>query len=125
MNSHSHERFIENGGSFDRSLMENFDSLESVGAISNPTSGEEIELTLKDGGRHLLKIEYSSEEPTISQMTISVSINGTSAVSVTVNGTLGEKNTVFRDVSLRGADIKLVVTCPDKMVSLKKIEFFQ
>ena len=125
MNSHSHERFVKNGGNFDKSLVENIDSLESVGEILNPISGEEIEVTLKDGGRQLLKIEYSSDEPTISQMTIYISINGTSAVSVTVNGTLGEKNVIYHDVSLRGADIKAMVTYPDKMVNIKKIEFFQ
>ena len=68
----------------------------------------------------MLEIEYLSEEPGISQMIISVKINGKNATTITVNGTRGEKKTIYRDVSIAHKDIALSFAYPAKLLKVNK-----
>ena len=125
MNSRAFDRYIKNGGNLEKSLAENLDVLVKIGEVSDIESGAKNKISMQSAGKYLLVLEYSSDEPDISQMTINIRINGLSAASVTVNGTVGKTKTVYRDVYIACPDvqfdfIELEFTYPDKMLKIEK-----
>lgn len=122
-NSHALERFVESENKFEKSLMYSEDELDTSFEIVSPESEKEYQLDLKEKGMYLLCIEYTSSQPEISQMVISVSMNSVSAAQVTVNGTNGGKKTVHRDISVVYSDGKIKIKYPEKLLTITKIEF--
>jgi len=86
MNSRSFEKFIKNGGSLEKSLVSSLDKLTVAGSVQNPECGIEYKMNIKKPGRYLIEVEYISDAPEISQMTVNIKINDKSAASITVNG---------------------------------------
>ena len=66
MNTHSFERFIEDGDRADMSLRYQADELETVFAYSEPKAGELINVNYNRSGRHLLCVDYRADTPEIS-----------------------------------------------------------
>lgn len=120
-NSHALERFVKYGGKLEKSLADSLDTLSVVGEIDSPETEKEYNIKANEGGKHLVGIEYYSNEPSISQMCIGLYVDEKSAASLTVNGTEGQKKIVYRDVSIVNPDIKLSLTYPDKLVTVTKI----
>lgn len=122
MNSHSFERFIKYGGKLEKFLVESLNKLNMATVLENPANKNEYDMEVQKPGRHLLCMEYSSDEADISQMTVNVLIDGKSAASVTVNGTNGKTMYAYRDVSIASKNFKLSVTYPDKLIKFTKLE---
>ncbi len=112
MNTHTFERFIESGGKFDASLRYRMDELETVCEYSKPKTDELISIDYGDTGRHLLCIDYIANAPEISQLTISVVIDGAINGGVTVNGTDGGKETAYFDFTAHNAKGSIKVSFP-------------
>ena len=121
-NSHALERFVKYGGMLEKSLADSLDTLDIIGELDNPQSKEEYKLTLKDSGKCLVCIEYSSDEASIAQMCIDLKIDSKSAALVTVNGTDGKTKMLYRDVSLMSNNVSINVSYPDKLLKVTKIE---
>lgn len=120
MDSRAFERFVRNGGKLEKSLVEILDKLATVNCITRPENSREYAVTVENPGRYLLEIEYLSDAPKISQMIMSIKINGKNATTITVNGTSGEKKTIYRDVSIAHKDIELSFSYPDKLLMINK-----
>lgn len=122
MNSHSFERFLKYGSTLQSSLVDFADTLKTEAEIEAPKPQVEYDVTIINPGRRLLCIEYSSNEAKTSQMTINVTIDGKNDTSVTVNGTNGNTQVVYRDISISSKNIKVCATYSDKLIEIKKIE---
>lgn len=112
MGTHSFERFVKYGGHLEKSLAEDIDKLSVKADYSDVDCGAETELSLAEPGKYLFCVEYTSDEPDISQMVINILVNGVSAASITVNGNNGGKTTVYRDISVAQASGKIKLTYP-------------
>ena len=122
MNSHSFDRFLKYGSTLQRSMADFADSLKAEAVIEAPKSQVEYDVTIINPGRRLLCIEYSSNEAQTSQMTINVTIDGKNNTSVTVNGTNGNTQIVYRDMSISSKNIKVCAVYSEKLIEIKKIE---
>jgi len=120
--SHALERFVKFGGKLEKSLAENLEALKTAAEFTDITNDTDIKLHLDSTGKCLFCIEYSSDEPDISQMVISLMINNISAATMTVNGTKGKACVVYRDVSLAFTDADLKVVYPEGLLKINKIE---
>lgn len=122
MNSRALDRFVKYGGGFQKSLFDSLDTLETEVTVDDPKSGTEYEVKVEKAGMHLLCIEYTSDQPSLLQLTVGINIGGKSAASVTVNGTEGEMKTVYRDISLISGKTKISVNYPSDLITVSKIE---
>lgn len=119
MNSRAFNRFIKNGGALEKSLLSSIDALKEVAIIDFLQCDEPYKIAVDKPGRYLLKVEYLSAQPEISQFTINIKINDKSATSVTVNGTLGTIRTLYREVSIAHKDIEVLLTYPCELLEVK------
>lgn len=123
-NSHALERFVKFGGKLYKSLADNIDELTKIGEIDNPDSDNDYVVHTEHPGNHLFAIEYLSDEPVTSQMTISIKLNSYSAASITVNGTDGEKKLIYRDISAVTKDFNVLASYPKDLLKITKIEVY-
>lgn len=121
MNSHTMERFVKFGGKLEKSLAEDIDNLVDVCTLENIENDKEIDLKIEKTGKHLFVVEYSSKEDELMQITANISINGTSASTVTVSGTNNKKAVVMRDISVSLKDSKLKFTYPENILKIEKV----
>ena len=122
LNSRTLERFIENGESIKKSLVDSVDRLHKIKEIVMLESDKEYEVPIETPDRYLICVEYSSEESSISQMTLNLKVDGKSATSATVNGTSGKKQMLYRDISFTTPTPKISISYPDNLLAITKIE---
>lgn len=120
--SNALDRFIENGCKIKRSLYEMLDNLKTDVEILSFESDVEYKLALNKSGEHLLCIEYTSDETTISQMTLTIKTDGRFVSSLTLNGTEGLLKTVYKDVPFDSTDLRLSLSYPKNLIKIKRIE---
>ena len=96
--------------------------IETLGCPKNFNDSEGIRGIWEKAGMHLLCIEYTSDQPSLLQLTVGINIGGKSAASVTVNGTEGENKTVYRDISLITGNTKVSVNYPEDLINVTKLE---
>ena len=123
METHSFERFIRSGEKGEKSLSDNLGKLRLLGNILKPEIGKEYELSIEGQGNCLLELRYSSTAPELSQMTVNIKADGKSVTSITVNGTRGEKRTVYRDVIIAQENIKISLDYPEELLNIENIIF--
>ena len=121
-NSHALERFVKYGGKLEPSLAEDMDKLISIATVENPQNDTETELDLGKKGKYLICMDYSSDEPEITQMTVRVLVNNVSAANITVNGNSGKCTVVARDISIGVLPVKLKLLFEDSLVRINSIE---
>lgn len=131
--SHSLERFIEFGGKLEKSLADDLENLQTVAEVIAPKNGVEIDVEVPCAGKYLVCVDYSSNEPEIAQMVISVMMRNISAASMTVNGNGGKSTIVYRDVAVAGETpvgnlsvkeyFKLKMVYPEELLTINKVEF--
>lgn len=121
-NSHALERFVKYGGKLEPSLAEDMDKLISIATVENPQNDTETELDLDKKGKYLICMDYSSDEPEITQMTVRVLVNNVSAANITVNGNSGKCTVVARDISIGVLPVKLKLLFEDSLVRINSIE---
>lgn len=112
MNTRTFERFIKNGGKFESSLRYKMEELETVFAFDEPKTDEQIAAHYGSTGRHLLCIEYATNAPEISQLTVSAVIDGGINAGVTVKGTDGRKERAYFDFTAHNAEGSIKLTFP-------------
>ncbi len=120
MSTHAFERFIENGGMMMKSLTEDMDSLKVSDVFENVESGDE--LPLSQAGRCLVCITYSSDELASAQIQVDIKINGVSADGVTAKGTMGQKQILYRDISVGQLESKLEFAYPQGQMEIPRVE---
>lgn len=120
METHTFERFIENGGKLEMSLKDRLNELETIFECSKVKSGETIETNYKNTGKHLLCIDYTAKAESISQLVITAKINDTINTSVTVSGTNGKMNRAYIDFTTNSEKGSIALSFP-KLASVQKI----
>ncbi len=116
------DRFIENGCKMKRSLYEMLDTLKTVVEILSFENDLEYKLTLNKTGNHLLCIEYTSAEPTISQIMLTIKTDGRFVSSLTLNGTESSLKTVYKDVPFDCTDVSFALSYPGNLIKVKRVE---
>jgi len=122
LQTNSLDRFIENGCVIKRSLYELRDSLETDVVIENIENDKDCTLELNEIGDHLLCVEYTSDEPDITQMTVTVRTDGRFVSSITINGTTGEVKTAYKDVPFDSRNVSFALVYPEKLLKITKVE---
>ena len=120
METHTFERFIENGGKLETSLKDRLNELETIFKCSKVKSGETIEANYKNTGKHLICIDYTAKAESISQLVITAKINDTINTSVTVSGTNGKMDRAYIDFTTNSEKGSIVLSFL-KLVSVQKI----
>lgn len=120
-NSHALERFSENTAVQESVSEADIDGMTDIAVIENPENEKAVRITAEKAGKYILCVEYSSEEPEISQMVINAETDGAGAASITVNGSGGRRVTVNRGIELGGKETQLVLKYPDTLVKIHKI----
>lgn len=124
LKSRAFERFIENGGKLEKSLLESLPELENVFETQDVKSGEKMSVTLEKTGRCLMCIEYSSDRNEIAQMIINTKLNEISAGAITVNGTLGAAKTAYIDLSVTHKENNVEIEFPQELLKIDKIRLY-
>lgn len=106
------ERFTANGGVLFNSLRDSIDELSVVFEHESVESGETVHITHKQPGKHLLCIYYTADAPELSQLAISVNINGTIERNITVSGTNGCEACAYIDYTTLVSDGTVTFTFP-------------
>lgn len=120
METHTFERFIENGGKLETSLKDGLNELETIFKCSKVKSGETIEANYKNTGKHLICIDYTAKAESISQLVITAKINDTINTSVTVSGTNGKMDRAYIDFTTNSEKGSIVLSFL-KLASVQKI----
>lgn len=120
MHTHTFARFVENGGKFESSLRYKMDELETVFEYSEPKTAEKIVVRYGGTGRYLLCVDYLANVPELSQLIISVVIDGEINAGMTVNGTDGKKERAYFDFTAQGAEGNIKISFPP-LISVEKI----
>ncbi len=120
--SHALERFEGSKSEGAESLADKADQLGTVYELTFPECEREYIVELGEVGVGLLCIEYSSAAPDISQMTVNVSVDGVNAVSLTVNGTNGEKKTIRREIATVSKRFTVSFKYPADLLRIARVE---
>lgn len=120
MNTHSFERFVADGCTVKSNLSDNVDSLNVLYETVDIASGKEITVPLTESGQYLLAIEMNSTAPSLTQMSVQISVNKHSASSVTTNGTDGKTVVKYSELSLLKGDSSFVLNYPQNLVTVTK-----
>lgn len=125
MNSHAMERFIKYGNTFEKSLAESLEKLKSMAIVTDAESGKTYFVKSRKPGKQLLCVEYSSNEASVSQMTITLTVDGKPDYAITVNGTEGEIKKVYANIETLACEINISADYPEKLMKIEKIEIMQ
>ena len=120
--SHALERFEGARSDGAESLVDKADQLSTVCELTLPESEREYKIELSCGGAGLLCVEYSSSAPDISQMTVNISVDGVNAISLTVNGTGGEKRIVCREIATVKESFTVTFKYPADLLTIERVE---
>ncbi len=124
MKTHTFERFTENGAYAIARALTDIDKLETVFEKLSPRSNETMELDVPCESGAVLSIDYRSDKEEISQLIIEIEINGSCALSATVNGTCGKEKKSRVEISDIDRIRNIVIRYPaavtvDKLTLLK------
>ena len=120
--SHALERFESTRREAVESLIDKADQLTAVFELTAPEPDCEYKVELESVGAGLLYLEYSSSAPDISQMTVNISVDGVNAVSLTVNGTGGEKKAALREIATVKERFTVSFKYPADLLTIDRIE---
>ncbi len=121
-NSHALERFVKYGGKLEESLAEQQENLVCADRADNAPGTTECELHADKAGKYLVCIDYTSDEPEITQMILRLLVNNLSAANVTVNGNSGGSSVVMRDISVGVLPATVKIVSDDKLVKINSAE---
>jgi beta-glucosidase len=120
--SHALERFESTRREAVESLIDKADQLTAVFELTAPEPDREYKVELESVGAGLLYLEYSSSAPDISQMTVNISVDGVNAVSLTVNGTGGEKKAALREIATVKERFTVSFKYPADLLTVERVE---
>ena len=120
--SHALERLDNQRNELSESLTDKADQLLTVFEMTMPEPEREYKVELDSAGAGLIYVEYLSSVPDISQMTVNISVDGVNAVSLTVNGTNGEKKAVCREITTVNECFTVSFKYPADLLTIDRIE---
>ena len=113
METHTFDRFVENGGKMPVSLRDKLNELRPIFSYAQPESGKTVEVSYQSAGKHLLCLEYTADAPGISQFVIAIKIDDRINISTTINGTDGKPERIYADFTAQGTTGSVMVTVPE------------
>lgn len=120
MTTHTFERFAAEGKTFETSLKNKINELDTIFEYKTPENQENINIKCENNSKYLLCIDYCADAPDISQLVINIKINDTISSSVTVSGTNNKAAKAYIDFTSLTNAINLSLTFPS-LIKINKI----
>lgn len=118
MNAHALERFIK----FGSSIIDELPDSEKIQSVENIKANTVYTFECKRPGTHRATIEYTSSEPSITQMTISLTQDGNIAGAVTVNGSSGSTKTASVEFKTMSCTMHISLDFPEELIDVQKLQ---
>ncbi len=121
LSSHTLERFIKFGTSITDELIEGIKDKETT-SIENAKANTVYTFKADKPGRHKAIINYRSSEAPVTQMTISLNLDGNTAGAITVNGTDGNKKTTVIEFDTMSCTMHISLDFPEKLIAIQRMQ---
>ncbi len=123
MDTHEFERFTARSGEFEKSTT--LDPEKMTLAASPEEKDGEYLFELPEDGRYALELEYSSEENTLTQITVNALFDGNTTGIISARGTDGKKATAIRELKLSAGKHKISLKCADSTLKIEGIRILK